>query len=59
MEMDIKLYTLHLSAQNIKKGDTVAHGQQIGNGKYRRSTSPHLHFELLKENKSLIQQDSF
>lgn len=41
----------------LKKGDTVAQGQQIGYvGSTGRSTGPHLHYEVRKDNKHLNPQ---
>lgn len=37
----------HLSSLDVKAGDTVAQGQQVGRvGSTGRSTGPHLHFEV-------------
>ena len=42
----------HLSNRNVKKGDTVARGQKIGEvGNTGRSTAPHLHYEVIYKNK--------
>ncbi|MDR2083538.1 MAG: M23 family metallopeptidase [Bacteroidales bacterium] len=44
----------HLSAFNVKKGDNVKRGQVIGYvGNTGKSTSPHLHYEIRKNDKSV------
>jgi len=44
----------HLSAVNVKEGDTVQPGQQIGAvGSTGYSTGPHLHFEVRHEGKTI------
>ena len=44
----------HNSALCVKKGDTVTQGQQIAKlGNTGRSTGPHLHFEILKNDKQV------
>jgi len=38
----------HLDRITVKKGETIAHGQQVGTlGNSGRSTGPHLHYEIL------------
>jgi hypothetical protein len=44
----------HLSKSSIKIGDNVEKGQKLGEiGSTGRSTGPHLHYEVLKDNKKV------
>ncbi len=44
----------HNSSLCVKKGDTVTQGQQVAKlGNTGRSTGPHLHFEILKNDKQV------
>jgi murein DD-endopeptidase MepM/ murein hydrolase activator NlpD len=48
----------HLSAFSVKQGDRVAQGQKIGEvGSTGRSTGPHLHFSLYKNQRELNPLD--
>jgi murein DD-endopeptidase MepM/ murein hydrolase activator NlpD len=47
-------YYGHLSEMEVKEGDYVVQGQEIGKiGETGRSTGPHLHFEIRKDKKIL------
>ena len=44
----------HLSSFSVKKGDIVKRGQEIGKmGNTGKSTAPHLHYEVIKNNKTV------
>lgn len=50
----IKSWYAHLDGFNIKEGESVIMGQTIGFvGNTRRSTGPHLHFEIHVHDKTV------
>lgn len=50
----LKTWYMHLSKIEVDKGEEITKGQEIGLvGSTGRSTGPHLHYEVLKDNKSV------
>ncbi|MDF2935104.1 MAG: hypothetical protein K0Q90_477 [Paenibacillaceae bacterium] len=50
----LKTWYMHLSKIGVEKGEEITKGQEIGLvGSTGRSTGPHLHYEVLKDNKSV------
>ena len=50
----LKTWFMHLSKIGVEKGEEITKGQEIGLvGSTGRSTGPHLHYEVLKDNKSV------
>jgi murein DD-endopeptidase MepM/ murein hydrolase activator NlpD len=50
----LKTWYMHLSKIGVEKGEEITKSQEIGLvGSTGRSTGPHLHYEVLKDNKSV------
>lgn len=54
----LETWYMHLQAMNVSAGDMVNKGQKIGLlGNTGRSTGPHLHFQVVKQNKTVDPLD--
>ncbi|CAH1054456.1 peptidoglycan DD-metalloendopeptidase family protein [Paenibacillus pseudetheri] len=54
----LETWYMHLQAMNVSAGDKVNKGQKIGLlGNTGRSTGPHLHFQVVKQNKTVDPLD--